>query len=247
MTTLLAWVSNRYELQVQTLLTLPYVNVYTTPADPWTTADTGGNCIDMIYEFQAAWMGNTPAGADIGHFLSGGNLGCGAGFIGGLCDAPRNFSVSGNGNGQVQFPVLPSDANLDFYVVAHELGHNFGAIHTHDYCPPIDECAPAGYFGPCQTQQACTYPGTLMSYCHGCGGFSNISTWFHDQSALDMRARVETQGCLPTWCPAPISYCSSQQNADGCVPAIGWSGTPTLTGADDFHGFGPRAALAPAP
>lgn len=233
--TLFAWVSNRYRIQVGTTLTLPYINFYDTPADPWTTPDTGGNCIDMIYEFQAAWLGNVPLGADIGHYLSGANLGCGVAFIEGLCDANENFSVSGNGSGTTQFPVAPNDANLDFYLVCHELGHNFGAIHTHDYCPPIDECASSGYFGPCQTQQACTYPGTLMSYCHGCGGFSNITTWFHEQSALDMRAWVESTACLPTFCPAPDTYCTSQQNSDGCIPAIAFSGSPSLSGPDDFH------------
>ena len=233
--TLFAWASNRYETQVGTVLTLPYINFYTTPADPWTTPDTGGNCVDMIYEFQAAWMGNVPMGADIGHFLSGANLGCGAGFIGGLCDPTKNFSVCGNGNGQVPFPVSPHNSNLDFYCVCHELGHNFGAIHTHDYCPPIDECPSAAYFGPCQTQQACTYPGTLMSYCHGCGGFSNISTWFHDQVAQDMRAFVELNGCLPEYCPTPASYCNSQTNSNGCLPAIEFNGSTLLSGPDDFH------------
>ncbi len=232
---LFAWASNRFETQVGTVLTLPYVNFYTTAADPWIAPDTGGNCLDMIYEFQAAWIGNVPMGADIGHMLSGANLGCGAGFIGGLCDPARQFSVSGNGNGMVTFPVMPSDANLDFYAVGHELGHNFSAPHTHDYCPPIDECATAGYFGQCQTQQACTYPGTLMSYCHVCGGFSNISTWFHPQSALDMRNHVETSGCLPVYCPPPVAYCSSQYNSDGCAPEIDFSGSPSLSGADDFH------------
>ena len=32
----------------------------------------------------------------------------------------------------------------------------------------------------------------------------------------------------------PIPYCTAKLNSQGCVPAIGWGGTPTLGGADDF-------------
>jgi hypothetical protein len=32
----------------------------------------------------------------------------------------------------------------------------------------------------------------------------------------------------------PLPYCSAKLNSQGCLPAIGWSGTPTLGGADDF-------------
>lgn len=195
-TPLFAYVSALFEEQVGTVLTYPYVGLYTTPADPWTTGDQGGDCIDMIYEFQAAWAGNLPAGADLGYFVSGAPLGCGAGFIGGLCDEPRNFAVAGNQNGMAPFPIAPNALNIDFYAATHEIGHTFNAIHTHDYCPPIDECAPPGYFGPCQTAHVCTHPGTLMSYCHTCGGFANIDTVFHPQSAADMRAWVVTKGCL---------------------------------------------------
>ena len=38
------------------------------------------------------WGAPLPGGADLGHFVSGVNLGCGVGFIAGVCDAPRNFS-----------------------------------------------------------------------------------------------------------------------------------------------------------
>lgn len=31
------------------------------------------------------------------------------------------------------------------------------------------------------------------------------------------------------------TYCSAKQNSQGCLPAISWTGTPTLGGADDFH------------
>ncbi len=33
----------------------------------------------------------------------------------------------------------------------------------------------------------------------------------------------------------PEVYCTGKVNSDGCAPEILWSGTPSLTGADDFH------------
>ncbi len=39
----------------------------------------------------------------------------------------------------------------------------------------------------------------------------------------------------PTYCGGPSTYCEAKVNSLGCVSSIGWSGTPTLTGADDFH------------
>ncbi len=39
----------------------------------------------------------------------------------------------------------------------------------------------------------------------------------------------------PTYCGGPSTYCEAKVNSLGCVPSIGWSGEPTLTGPDDFH------------
>lgn len=38
----------------------------------------------------------------------------------------------------------------------------------------------------------------------------------------------------PNYCPTPVVYCTAKTNSQGCVPQIGWTGTPTLSGADDF-------------
>lgn len=231
---LITWVGYRYEEQIGTQISYPYVQFYTTSNDPWSAQDAGGNCIDVLFEFQAAWQGGIPANADIGHMLSGGNLGCGVAWLPGLCNSPYNFSVSGNVNGGVSFPVQVSPSNWDFMVMAHELGHNFGAPHTHDYCPPLDQCAPNGYFGQCQSQQVCTNQGTLMSYCHLCsGGLSNITTYFHPSNVADMRAWVEST-CLPLYAADPTVYCTAKINSQLCSPSIGWSGHPTLVGLDDF-------------
>ncbi len=194
--TLLGFVSDRYETQANTILTFPSVAFYTTANDPWTSQDSGGSCQDVLFELQGAWVGNLPANADLGHLMSGANLGCGVAWLDVLCSTQYNFSVAGNLNANTPFPIAQGPTNWDFMVIAHEIGHNFDALHTHDYCPPLDECAPSGYFGSCQSQQVCTNQGTIMSYCHLCsGGTSNITTFFHTTSAADMTAAAAS--CLP--------------------------------------------------
>ena len=57
-------------------------------------------------------------------------------------------------------------------MVSHELGHNFGTSHTHNYTPTIDECGNGDCSG--------AFGGTIMSYCHSCsGGIANIALEFH--------------------------------------------------------------------
>jgi Bacterial Ig domain/PA14 domain len=72
--------------------------------------------------------------------------------------------------------------------VMHEMGHNFGAPHTHDHTPPADGCG----------ANDCTlaYEGTIMSYCHLCtGGMSNISLKFHPYSVASMNAHLAATSC----------------------------------------------------
>lgn len=195
-TTLLAAGSDRYEQQIETVLTFPYVQFYTTSGDPWSSQDSGGSSIDLLYEFQAAWVGNVPMGANLGHFLSGAGLGGGVAWLDVLCNNEFNFGVSGNIDGNVSFPVQQQPSNWDFIVWTHEVGHNFSTPHTHDYCPPIDECAPSGYFGQCQNAAVCTNQGTIMSYCHLCsGGTANVTTFFHPQVVTTMKNSATS--CLP--------------------------------------------------
>lgn len=208
MTTLLGFVSDTYETQAATILTFPYVAFYTTAADPWVSQDTGGNSIAVLYELQAAWGAGAPNGGHLGHLISGANLGGGVAWLGVLCAPGFNFGVSGNIDGFLPFPLIQGTANWDFIVFSHEVGHNFNALHTHDYCPPLDECAPNGYFGTCQTQQACITTGTIMSYCHLCtGGTGNVATSFHPQSALDMSTASST--CLPLYLAAHAEFAQS--------------------------------------
>jgi hypothetical protein len=186
--TLLAAASARYQEQISTTLTFPYVQFYTNSNDPWTVPDLGTGTGALLDEFAAAWQGNIPADAVLGHFLSGASLGGGIAYLDVLCETSETFAfgVSAEIDGDTPFPIAVGPLNWDFMVLTHELGHNFGSPHTHDFVPAIDECA----FGNCITN------GTIMSYCHLCpGGMNNITTFFHPQSVALMSAAA--QNCLP--------------------------------------------------
>ena len=184
--------SDRYESQVGVVLTFPYLQYHTNQNDGWDSQDSGGGCGDVLNEFVNAWAGNIPLDAHLGHFLSGANLGCGVAYLDVICNQSNGFAVSGNMNGGVSFPVGPGSNTWDFVVFVHETGHNCGASHTHDYCPPIDRC-----YSNCTGSTQCT-TGTNMSYCHTCGGMSNITTYFDNQIVNIMRSEAENS-CIPDY------------------------------------------------
>jgi hypothetical protein len=192
-TGLFAAVSDRYFTDVQTTLSIAYLGVYTTASDPWTSQDSGGNSSTLLSEFVGAWAPNHwPASANIAHFVSGANLGGGVAYLNVLCNQSFGFGVSGNVAGNIDWSTwtgLPGNFTWDFVVVAHEIGHNFGAQHTHDYCPPLDLC-----YTNCTGTTSCSQ-GTIMSYCHTCGGMDNIDLVFHPVCANFMRQAVDSS-CL---------------------------------------------------
>ncbi len=215
--TLLAEISDRYDSQLDVILTYPYLQYYTSSNDPWTAQ--GGGAGAVLDQFRNAWSGNIPAGGNLAHFLSGASLGGGVAYLDALCSSNWGFGVSGNMNGGTQFPVSQGSNTWDFVVMAHEVGHNFGTVHTHDYCPPIDECASSNYFGQCQNTRNCINNGTIMSYCHTCsGGNNNITTYFHPTVAATMRAEAENS-CLQPYSGGGCSADSLEPN-DSCGAAV---------------------------
>jgi len=227
---LLGAVSDRYLEQIDVTFTFPYVGFYTDPNDPWTTQDSGtAGCGDVLNEFRNAWAYDIPNDAALGHFISGAWLGCGVAWVDVLCNGGWGFSLSCCINGGVSFPVHQGSNTWDFYVMAHELGHNFGSPHTHDFCPPLDQCA-----GNCTGTTQCTSQGTNMSYCHGCpGGMTNITTYFHQTVADLMRDRAESASCLEPWCVSTITrYCTASPNSVGTGALIDHTGSASLAAAD---------------
>ena len=201
-TELIAAVATAYERDVQATLEIAYLGVYTTPSDPWSAGDSvGDSSIDLLDEFRANWNANGwPAQADLAHFVSGANLGGGVAYVGVLCSQVFGFGVSANLTGSIDWGTFDGSSGpltWDFVVVAHELGHNFGASHTQDYCPPLDVC-----FSNCTGNTGCGR-STLMSYCHLCGsGLANIDLEFHPFNGDIIRGEI-AGSCLGAAVLAP--------------------------------------------
>ncbi len=153
-----------YERDVQTRLVVTYLRLWMTN-DPWDKASSG----DQLTQYRDYWVANmTHIPRALGHFLSARNLGGGVAWLSVVCNPWWGFGLSGNLAGYFNPSLEPHWSNWDPFVVAHEMGHNFGTLHTHDgYDPPIDTCG-LGCNDP-------PFIGTIMSYCHICpGGMWNI-------------------------------------------------------------------------
>jgi hypothetical protein len=195
-TGLIGAISDQYRTDVQATLSIAYLGIHTTSNDGWSTQETAGaDAGDLLNEFQADWGTNWPAQADLAHFLSGDDLGGGIAYVDALCSLGFGFGVSANLSGNINWLTwtgAPGNFTWDFVVVAHEIGHNFGSWHTHDYCPPLDHC-----YSNCDGTTSCPR-GTLMSYCHTCaggGGLANIDLYFHPVTANIMRQNANAS-CL---------------------------------------------------
>jgi len=163
----LAGVSAIYtqELNGLVFLTASYVHIWQSP-DPMAnyTNDAGG----MLDSFRNTWETTASLDAiqrDVTHLMSKrGNTGTGGiAWLGVNCGSYA-YGFSSAMSGSTSTNINSYSWNLD--VVSHELGHNFGANHTH-WCGwpggAIDNCYSAE--GGCSNGPAVSN-GTIMSYCH---------------------------------------------------------------------------------
>ncbi len=170
--TLVSAVSEIYARDFSTLLRIEYLRLWSTSADPWNQGSTSA----QLGQFRNHWNTlQTDVDRHAAHFLSGRGLGGGIAYLPGLCEARYDYGLSANLSGSFPLPVQDNRSqNWDLMVVAHELGHNFNAPHTHSMAPRIDNCAG----GDCSV----TPHATIMSYCHQCsGGMSNMEMRFHER------------------------------------------------------------------
>jgi hypothetical protein len=191
---LLGYVSTIYSAELQTQLQVGDIYLYGTSADPWSATTTS----TALTEIGNYWEANRSSVVrTVTQFISGKNVGGGIAWVNALCDKTYGYSVAMGLSGS--FSAANPQVIWDSVVVAHEMGHNFGSPHTHNYdniggvSNPVDCC-----YASTVTTQVCytaalNYPGigslsggtagghngTIMSYCHlRTGGFSNMAYTF---------------------------------------------------------------------
>ena len=178
--------SQVYNSDLNARLPLSYLRLWT-GEDPWTQTEMGA----QLNQYRDYWQANMSAvPRDIGHHLNGRGLGGGVAWVGVTCAVPEWAYALSSGIGYgFPYPLVDHDhGNWEPMVVMHEIGHNFGAPHTHDHTPPADGCGS----GDCTL----AWEGTIMSYCHGCaGGMSNVSLRFHPYSLASINAHLAGTQC----------------------------------------------------
>ena len=185
-----ASVATIYERDLDVTIRLSYLNVWTTPDDPYGAA--GPAALD---EFRNYWETNhTDVPRHLAHMFSGRDLG-----FGGI--ANRNTLCTSYGY------ALTTTYSPVVFTLAHELGHNFGSYHTQScawqslgLAPPgalLDSCVTAegiGHTDPnCYAGPVGIVPvggGTIMSYCN----LRRLE--FHPVTSGYMREQAELS-CLP--------------------------------------------------
>lgn len=184
LTRLIGAVSFIYQRELNVNLQIPYMRLWTTPADPWDQTEMGA----QLTQFRDHWAANMRGvRRSLAHFLSFRGLGGGVAWVGVVCNPDWGFALSSGVGGGFPYPIRDRDGrNWPIFVTAHELGHNFGTGHTHDsYTPVIDGCG----LGDCSDAAN----GTIMSYCHGCeGGMTNISLRFGPRVVDQIQGYLDT-------------------------------------------------------
>ena len=184
----------------------------------WPTEDGLFNGSDPLPEFRDYWEANMGGvDRDLAQMLSGRRdypFG-GQAWLDAVCGS-FGYSVTGYALGFFPDPSMPSPYSYDVAVTSHELGHNFGASHTHSI--GIDECD-----DPFTTPQR----GPIMSYCGQTwsGMNANRDLYFHGESQADMDSVINGGSCIVQDC--------NQNNVNDVIDVQARATTSTTTNVPD--------------
>ncbi|RPI04681.1 MAG: T9SS C-terminal target domain-containing protein [Ignavibacteriae bacterium] len=192
-----SYASAIYESEVHVRLTVPFVRVWDTPSDPYSqdmfvaldqfastwkaTMDTVPRTTAHLFVSSAQWT-TSPTVAGIARLNS-------------LCSSVNGYAVTN----------VKNPATLEHLMTfAHELGHNFGAYHTHSCLwpnGPIDYCSTVE--GNCYNGPVVDQTGTIMSYC------STRIFQFGSIVASLIRRNAEVAWCAPSITQVPVASADS--------------------------------------
>ncbi len=214
--TMIAALSDIYSRDFNVRPSITYLRWWAS-TDPWTQTGTcGGTGADQLSELRTYWntnMRTTPRALTA--LLSGRGLGGGCAWLSSTCSSVSSgtgYSVSADLGGYFPYPVVShSSGNWDLIVVAHEIGHNMGAHHTHDI--GVDGCGS----GDCTLR----LEGTIMSYCHTCtGGVSNINMNFDSVNIPTVISHVGSKSCTNPTVALPAALGDSYSMLEGSTNVL---------------------------
>ncbi len=210
------------------------------------------NSAQQLQTLQQLKGGNTPA--DLVHLLSGLDLNQtsagGIAYLNAICST-FNVGLSIVSNNLAPLPIYTWNSS----VVAHELGHNFGSLHTHNCnwptaigastTAPIDTCVAVE--GQCYQGPPIPKIGTIMSYCHLLASI-DLTQGFGPLPGFVLRDTYANAPCL-TGDRAPFysfstnsPVCAGQAlnvGIDSAGTGIVW----TWTGPNGFRATGPNFSI----
>lgn len=217
---LMSMASVIYEDELNVTLYLPWIKVWTSnPADPY---QSNGSGYDLAPKALAYWQDHyTEVERDLVHVLTAGGGG-GIGYQFPLDNGGGAASLctsSGLGASSPfadhHFPTLAFTYGV--YIVAHEIGHSFGAVHTHNcfWHPPLDTCMTRDDTQFISSDACFALPvkpkpntGSIMSYCAGVnlakGNGYTLDMTFLPPVAAYMRAQVEQVPCVTQPLPPTV-------------------------------------------
>jgi hypothetical protein len=197
-------VSALYEDEIHVTIHVSNVRIWTgDPADPYQAKGDPFKLRDAMAPY---WKNNYKSvKRDVFQGLTASTWGGGGfGYFDGLCGKNGDFGFS-TASVKATDNLTSFGFVYDVYIVAHELGHNFNAVHTHDcyWAPPIDTCIAAdGISAGCLPagQKPLPNPGSIMSYCANTNldagrGYTMRMTFLPRVMAL-MRQTVEAAVCV---------------------------------------------------
>jgi hypothetical protein len=162
--TILNNVDFMYDRDVQINYTLTAIIVRTNSNDPYTATDAG----QRLDQFRAEWQANQGGiNRDVAHLMTGVNLNggvIGVAWLGSICSSSFGYGLS-----ESNFSI---NINFRTALTAHELGHNWDAIH----CDGDPDCF------------------TMCSGLNGCAGVGDPN--FGSRSISDIRSFAQFANCL---------------------------------------------------
>jgi len=245
--TVLGIVNSIYERDLSATLVVPYLNFWTTAADPYTASTTA----TQLTQLAGYWNANQGAITRSAAFLmSGRPLGGGNSFIGGLCSSTNGYALAAM---DFIYTYPTATTTWDVAVVAHELGHVFGSWHTHScnwaqqgFVPPnttLDSCFTAE--GGCATYSDRLPPnkGTIMSYCYvGFGVAEGLRLDFHPVCIQRIQQVIAASACTTQVAAEPPANPAAGPFANGVRVTWSASASPGVIGYTVYRSTSPGDA-----